>query len=44
MGGQRITAHPAAVVPLQLLAYRIALARRFDVDKLRDLAKSVTVE
>jgi glucosamine--fructose-6-phosphate aminotransferase (isomerizing) len=33
-----------AVVPLQLLAYHIALLRGCDVDKPRNLAKSVTVE
>jgi len=33
-----------AVVPLQLLAYHIAVARGCDVDKPRNLAKSVTVE
>jgi len=32
------------VVPLQLLAYHSALARGTDVDKPRNLAKSVTVE
>jgi glutamine---fructose-6-phosphate transaminase (isomerizing) len=32
------------VVPLQLLAYHVALARGNDVDKPRNLAKSVTVE
>jgi len=32
------------VVPLQLLAYHAAVARGFDVDKPRNLAKSVTVE
>ena len=32
------------VVPLQLLAYYMALARGTDVDKPRNLAKSVTVE
>jgi glucosamine--fructose-6-phosphate aminotransferase (isomerizing) len=32
------------VVPLQLLAYHIALLRGCDVDKPRNLAKSVTVE
>jgi glutamine---fructose-6-phosphate transaminase (isomerizing) len=32
------------VVPLQLLAYHVALARGTDVDKPRNLAKSVTVE
>ncbi len=33
-----------AAVPLQLLAYHIALLRGRDVDKPRNLAKSVTVE
>jgi len=32
------------VVPLQLLAYHTACARGADVDKPRNLAKSVTVE
>ena len=32
------------VIPLQLLAYHIAVARGCDVDKPRNLAKSVTVE
>ena len=32
------------IVPLQLLAYHTALARGTDVDKPRNLAKSVTVE
>ncbi len=32
------------VIPLQLLAYHAALARGTDVDKPRNLAKSVTVE
>jgi glucosamine--fructose-6-phosphate aminotransferase (isomerizing) len=32
------------VVPLQLLAYEVALARGNDVDQPRNLAKSVTVE
>ena len=32
------------VVPLQLLAYYVSLARGIDVDKPRNLAKSVTVE
>jgi glutamine---fructose-6-phosphate transaminase (isomerizing) len=31
-------------VPLQLLAYYVALARGCDVDKPRNLAKTVTVE
>ena len=33
-----------AVVPLQLFAYYAAKARGCDVDKPRNLAKSVTVE
>lgn len=33
-----------AVIPLQLLSYHIAVARGCDVDKPRNLAKSVTVE
>jgi glucosamine--fructose-6-phosphate aminotransferase (isomerizing) len=32
------------VIPLQLLAYHIAVLRGCDVDKPRNLAKSVTVE
>jgi glucosamine--fructose-6-phosphate aminotransferase (isomerizing) len=41
--------HPAvqpilATIPLQLIAYAIAAARGCDVDKPRNLAKSVTVE
>jgi glucosamine--fructose-6-phosphate aminotransferase (isomerizing) len=32
------------VIPLQLFAYHIALARGADVDQPRNLAKSVTVE
>ena len=33
-----------AVVPMQLFAYYVALARGCDIDKPRNLAKSVTVE
>jgi glucosamine--fructose-6-phosphate aminotransferase (isomerizing) len=33
-----------AIVPLQLLAYHVALRRGCDIDKPRNLAKSVTVE
>ena len=33
-----------SVIPLQLLAYQIAVMRGCDVDKPRNLAKSVTVE
>jgi glucosamine--fructose-6-phosphate aminotransferase (isomerizing) len=42
-------AHPLitpilAVLPLQLLAYHLAVRRGCDVDQPRNLAKSVTVE
>jgi len=33
-----------AIIPLQLLAYHIAVLRGCDVDQPRNLAKSVTVE
>jgi glucosamine--fructose-6-phosphate aminotransferase (isomerizing) len=33
-----------SIVPLQLLAYHMAVLRGCDVDKPRNLAKSVTVE
>jgi glucosamine--fructose-6-phosphate aminotransferase (isomerizing) len=33
-----------SVIPLQLLAYHIAVLRGSDVDQPRNLAKSVTVE
>ena len=33
-----------SVIPLQLLAYYAAITRGCDVDKPRNLAKSVTVE
>jgi len=33
-----------SVIPMQLLAYYIGVAKGFDVDKPRNLAKSVTVE
>ena len=33
-----------AVIPLQLLGYYVAVTRKLDVDKPRNLAKSVTVE
>ena len=33
-----------SVIPLQLLAYHIGIAKGCDVDKPRNLAKSVTVE
>ena len=40
----RITAPIIFTIPLQLLSYHIALSRGADVDKPRNLAKSVTVE
>ena len=33
-----------AVIPLQLFGYYVSVAKGLDVDKLRNLAKSVTVE
>ena len=33
-----------SAIPLQLLAYHTAVARNYDVDRPRNLAKSVTVE
>jgi glucosamine--fructose-6-phosphate aminotransferase (isomerizing) len=40
----RITAPIIFTIPLQLLSYHIAIIRGTDVDKPRNLAKSVTVE
>ena len=40
----RITAPIIFTIPLQLLSYHVALIRGNDVDKPRNLAKSVTVE
>ncbi|MBT4709246.1 MAG: glutamine--fructose-6-phosphate aminotransferase, partial [Flavobacteriaceae bacterium] len=40
----RITAPIIFTSPLQLLSYHVALSRSTDVDKPRNLAKSVTVE
>ena len=40
----RITAPIIFTIPLQLLSYHVALKRNTDVDKPRNLAKSVTVE
>ena len=40
----RITAPIIFVIPLQLLSYHVALIKGSDVDKPRNLAKSVTVE
>jgi glutamine---fructose-6-phosphate transaminase (isomerizing) len=42
--GPEILAPFICSVPLQLLAYHVAKARGLDVDKPRNLAKSVTVE
>ncbi|NSL88066.1 glutamine--fructose-6-phosphate transaminase (isomerizing) [Chitinophaga solisilvae] len=39
-----IVAPIISVIPLQLLAYHIGVLKGFDVDKPRNLAKSVTVE
>ncbi len=39
-----IVAPMLSVIPLQLLAYYIGVAKGYDVDKPRNLAKSVTVE
>ena len=40
----RITAPIIFTIPLQLLSYHVALIKHTDVDKPRNLAKSVTVE
>ena len=40
----RITAPIIFTIPLQLLSYHVALAKGSDIDKPRNLAKSVTVE
>ena len=40
----RYFANSLAIIPLQLFAYYIAVGRGCDVDKPRNLAKSVTVE
>jgi glucosamine--fructose-6-phosphate aminotransferase (isomerizing) len=40
----RITAPITFNIPLQLLAYHVALIKGTDVDQPRNLAKSVTVE
>jgi glucosamine--fructose-6-phosphate aminotransferase (isomerizing) len=39
-----ILAPMISVIPLQLLSYYVGVAKGFDVDKPRNLAKSVTVE
>ena len=43
-GVGRITAPIIFAIPLQLLAYHVALIRGTDIDQPRNLAKSVTVE
>mgnify|MGYP000421516993 FL=1 len=40
----RITAPIIFTIPLQLLSYHVALFKKTDIDKPRNLAKSVTVE
>ena len=37
-------ANSLAIIPLQLLGYYVSVAKGLDVDKPRNLAKSVTVE
>jgi len=44
MGVSEIFSPFVTVIPLQLLAYHIALRAGRDVDQPRNLAKSVTVE
>ena len=39
-----VVAPMLSVIPLQLLAYYIGVMKGYDVDKPRNLAKSVTVE
>ncbi len=41
---EELFAASLAIIPLQLLAYYVSVARGLDVDKPRNLAKSVTVE
>ena len=40
----RIFSPVVHAIPVQLLAYHVALIKKTDVDKPRNLAKSVTVE
>ena len=40
----RFFTNSLAIVPLQLFGYHVAVGRGCDVDKPRNLAKSVTVE
>ena len=41
---ERVIQPIVTVVPLQLLAYHVAVEKGTDVDQPRNLAKSVTVE
>jgi glucosamine--fructose-6-phosphate aminotransferase (isomerizing) len=43
-GGGDLIAPAVFTIPLQLLAYHVAVQRGTDVDQPRNLAKSVTVE
>ena len=43
-GAALVASSGLTVVPLQILAYHAAVLRGHDVDKPRNLAKSVTVE
>ena len=42
--GEEVFAASLAIIPLQLLGYYMAVTKGLDVDKPRNLAKSVTVE
>ena len=44
MGSEMCIRDSIYTVPLQLLSYHVALIKGTDVDKPRNLAKSVTVE
>ena len=43
-GTEKVFANTLAIIPLQLFAYYVAVGKGLDVDKPRNLAKSVTVE
>ena len=43
-GDQSLFTNSLAVVPLQLFGYYVSIGKGLDVDKPRNLAKSVTVE
>ena len=42
--GYMLVTGSLAVIPLQLMGYYVSVAKGLDVDKPRNLAKSVTVE